>query len=715
MRTSCQAVSHEFVIVHLQPLFSGLLFSCLTVTAASLAAGAGTPETRAPVETLVGHANDAEITVALPVNRPADAHYDWTGAYFGAHLGYATGSSRWSATDSGGAGPNFIGSLDFYKGFNFSKGTGSYFGGFQAGYNTMLPSHLVLGIEGDVSFPNTIKATQQISSPSLGQASYSEMVQYFGTLRGRIGYPFRNWLIYGIGGFAWTYDQFTRTQIAGTPVGGTAVPGTSESSLHWRAGGTVGAGVEVPFAPNWTAKLEYLFTRFGTIGVKFPAAAQRFDSNLSMNEVRLGLNYGFGNSAAQWNSPIADYVSIHGQSTYVNQYAPAFRAPYRGPNSLVPKSGRETWDATLYTGLRFWPGAEFWVNPEIDQGFGLSTTVGVAGFPSGEAYKVGNNYPYARLPRMFIRQTVNLSGETEEIEAGANQFGGSRLVNRLVITAGKFAVTDIFDINKYAHDPRSDFLNWAIIDTATFDYAADSWAYTYGTAVEWYQGRWTLRAGVFDLSTAPNSAFLDPGFRQFQLVFEVERRYDLWGQPGKVVITGFLSRGRMGRYQDATQLAAITGEPADIAAVRRYTSRGGISINIEQEIFPDLGFFARAGLATDNVEPYEFTDVDRTLAAGFSLAGTRWGRPNDTVGVAGVINGISSVHQAFLNAGGLGILVGDGKLPHPGAEYIVEAYYKINIWRSAFATFDLQYINNPAYNRDRGPVWVPGFRFHVEF
>ena len=190
--------------MHLQPLFSGLLFSCLTVTAASLAAGAGTPETRAPVETLVGHANDAEITVALPVNRPADAYYDWTGAYIGAHLGYAAGSSRWSATEAGAISPNFTGSLDFYKGFNFSKGTGSYFGGFQAGYNYMLPSRVILGLEGDVSFPNSIKATQQISSPSIGQASYSEMVEYFGMVRGRVGYSVGNWLIYGTGGFAWT-------------------------------------------------------------------------------------------------------------------------------------------------------------------------------------------------------------------------------------------------------------------------------------------------------------------------------------------------------------------------------------------------------------------------------------------------------------------------------------------------------------------------------
>src|SRR5262249_2188993 len=411
----------------------------------------------------------------------------------------------------------------------------------------------------------------------------------------------------------------------------------------------------VSFAANWTAKLEYLFIHFGITSVNFPAGAQRFDSDLRMHELRLGVNYNFGSNPENGNGFITDRLSIHGQTTFVNQYAPSFRAPYRGPNSLLSKSGRQTWDATLYTGLRLWSGAEFWLNPEIDQGFGLSKTLGVAGFPSGEAYKVGNNYPYARLPRMFIRQTVNLSGETEKIEAGANQFGGSRLVNRLVITAGKFAVTDIFDINKYAHDPRSDFLNWAIIDTATFDYAADSWAYTYGTAIEWYQGRWTLRAGVFDLSTAPNSAALDPGFRQFQLVFEVERRLDLSGQPGKVPFPGFLTRARMGRYQEATQLAAITGEPADIAAVRHYTSRGGVSLNVEQQLLPDLGFFARGGLATDNVEPYEFTDVDRTIAAGGSLSRPPRGGTNRNPCRSGAHKRVFNEEQTPLHCAGRGL------------------------------------------------------------
>jgi high affinity Mn2+ porin len=706
--------------MRLQSLFFAL-FLC-HLPAAPQVLFADPSEASPSVGTVIGRTNDTNPAVAVPVTGPTITEYDWTGAYGGAHVGYAWGSSDWTAHGTGATGPSLTGSLDFYKGFDFSKGTGSFFGGLQAGYNYMLPSQLVLGIEGDVSFPNSIRGIQTISSPSIGQASYAETVEYFGTVRGRIGYSFNNWLVYGTSGLAWTYDQFTRAQLAGTPLGGTAVAGTAESALRSRTGWAAGAGVEVPFAPNWTGRFEYLFTDFGATSVKFPAGAQRFDSDLALHEVRLGLNYRFGSNTAKWNGvtiePSAldpENWSIRGQTTYVNQYVPSFRAPYRGANSLISKSGRETWDATLYAGLRLWQGAELWINPEIDQGFGLSKTLGVAGFPSGEAYKVGANYPYTRLPRMFIRQTIWLGGETEKVEPAINQFEGSRSADRLVITLGKFAVTDIFDTNKYAHDPRSDFLNWSLIDTGTFDYAADAWGFTYGTAVEWYQGRWTLRGGVFDLSIVPNSTDLDPGFRQFQLVLEVERRYDLWGQPGKLALTGYLSRGRMGHYDAAVRLAELTGGPADIAAVRRYTGRGGIGLNVEQQILPELGLFARAGLASGDVEPYEFSDIDRTIAAGLSLSGKHWGRPDDTVSIAGVINGISSKHQAYLNAGGLGILVGDGKLPHPGPEYIVEAYYNMHIWRRVFAAPDLQHITNPAYNRDRGPVWVPGFRFHAEF
>ena len=277
----------------------------------------------------------------------------------------------------------------------------------------------------------------------------------------------------------------------------------------------------------------------------------------------------------------------------------------------------------------------------------LANTLGVAGYTSGEAYKIGFAYPYTRLQRAFIRQTIDLGGETQKVDAGINQFAGSQTANRLVITVGKFSVADIFDNNKYAHDPRNDFMNWAIVDTGTFDYAAEPWGYTLGAAAEWYQGDWTLRGGLFDLSILPNNLELDPTFDQFQWVGEIERRYELWGHPGKIAVTGFFSRGRMGSFADAIALADITGGPADIAAVRQYQSRGGVSLNLEQEITADLGAFVRAGWANGDIEPYEFTDIDRTAAAGLSLNGKQWGRPDDTVGIAGVVNGISKIHRGI--------------------------------------------------------------------
>ncbi|MDB5461217.1 MAG: putative exported protein of unknown function, partial [Caulobacteraceae bacterium] len=193
--------------------------------------------------------------------------------------------------------------------------------------------------------------------------------------------------------------------------------------------------------------------------------------------------------------------ALHVQATATLQYHPAFRSPYRGDQSLDPGArGDETADVTLYAGVRPWRGAELWINPEIDQGFGLSNTLGVAGYPSGEAYKVGDRQPYLKLPRLFLRQTVDLGGGRAATEADLNVLGGSHSADRLVLTVGKFGVPDIFDANSYAHDPRQDFLNWSLIDTGSFDYAADAWGFTYGAAAEWYRGGWTLRAGLFDLS-----------------------------------------------------------------------------------------------------------------------------------------------------------------------------------------------------------------------
>ena len=298
-------------------------------------------------------------------------------------------------------------------------------------------------------------------------------------------------------------------------------------------------------------------------------------------------------------------------------------------NSLPGRAeGRETWDASINVGVRLWPGAELWIEPELDQGFGFANTHGAAGFPSAEAFKIGSTYPYARLQRYYIRQTIALGGGSEMVEADFDNFAMATTANRLVITAGKFDVFDVFDMNKYANDPKSDFLSWSLINAGTFDASGDCWDYTYGVAAEWYQGRWTLRGGIFDLSTAPaggispTSEYLDPTFEQFQMVGEIEERHTLWGEPGKIKVAGFLSRGRAGKFQDAINLAAVIGGPGNINAVRAYTSRPGLSLNLEQQISDDLGVFARAGWADGTVEPWEFTDIDRTVSGGVSLLGT---------------------------------------------------------------------------------------------
>jgi high affinity Mn2+ porin len=408
--------------------------------------------------------------------------------------------------------------------------------------------------------------------------------------------------------------------------------------------------------------------------------------------------------------------AVHTQATFVLQGHDAFRSPYRGAQSLDPAArGNETADVTLYAGVRPWAGAELWINPEIDQGFGLQDTLGVAGFPSGEAYKVGKSEPYLRLPRLFLRQAFDLGGERQAVDPDLNVLGGVRTADRLVLTVGKFGVTDVFDGNDYAHDPRQDFFNWTLIDTGAFDYAADAWGYTYGASAELYKGPWALRGGWFDLSKSPNSASLDSKFDQYQWIAEGERRYTLAGRAGKIDLTGYLTHGHMALFADAVALSAATGAPADASLVRRMHERAGVSLNLQQAITDDLGAFVRAGVADGRYEAFEFTDVDRTFAVGLSEGGKPWGRAGDRLAAAVVVNEASDERQAYLAAGGLGILVGDGRLPHPGAETVFETYYNLEVVKGLHATVDYQFIDNPAYNRDRGPVSVLAIRLHAQY
>jgi high affinity Mn2+ porin len=634
---------------------------------------------------------------------PAPSLCDWTGFYVGGHMGYAFGNSNWTAT---GADGNAARSLNFSQGFDIFSEIGSWNEGVQFGYNYMLKNRLLVGVEADLTFPSFQNlaglSTGATTTYAAGNNNYTDTLLGSGTVRGRIGYGLGNWLFYATGGLAWTVDQITLAQSSGL---------SSQVEVP-RVGWAAGAGVEFPISGQWTGKVEYLFTDYGNSTVNFAGLGDTINSNLKLQEVRLGLNYQFGNPSSNGNwaapsVPVSDNMSFHGQATFVDQGYPAFRSAFpNGPQSL-PQEGQDdqTFDLTLYAGFKLWRGAELWVDPEIDQGFGVGNAHGLAGFASAEAYKLGSADPYARIQRAFIRQTIDLGGETQKVDADINRFEGTTTSDRLVLTVGRFQVVDMFDTNKYANNAKTDFLNWSSVNAGSFDYAGDAWAYTYGAAVEWYTGRFTLRGGVFDMSETPASTSsygalgfeADSSFSNLEFVAEIEERHTLWGQPGKVKLTGYVISGTQGNFPQAlalfNQFGANTPTPINAGdtaadywmnASRSYQNVPGISFNMEQQVNDVVGVFARAGWVNGLYEMWDNTDVSYSGQVGISVKGTGWGRPDDTVGIAGVVNGISNSEAAWLNAGGLGIVIGDGSgnLPHAGLEKIIEAYYSYTLTAS---------------------------------
>ena len=415
--------------------------------------------------------------------------------------------------------------------------------------------------------------------------------------------------------------------------------------------------------------------------------------------------------------------SVAGQFTQVLQWHPAFAAAYTGANSLrATADSNETTDLTLFLAAPVGRQAALYVDPEVDQGFGLSNTLGVAGFPSAEAFKVGNHTPRLRLPRLFVQVDIDLGGATEVLAAGVHQAITARAAERVTLTAGKLAVTDLFDANRYAHDARSDFLNWSVVDGGAFDYAADAFGFTYGVAAEWIHPGGAVRAGGFALSGVPNGTTIDSSLQQNQWVLEWEQVLDCNGQPGALRLLAFSNRARMARYQDAVQAAAgaglpgaaMVGTPPDVAAVRAFARRNGVAFNLEQAFGAGLGLFVRLSANDGRYEAYEFTEINRSAALGLVAQGGAWQQAGQRAGIALVQNQLSAPAQRYFAVGGLGLLVGDGAQRY-GPENLVEAWYAVGIAAGLQVTIDAQRIVHPAYNRDRGPVTVLGLRLHAEF
>jgi high affinity Mn2+ porin len=400
----------------------------------------------------------------------------------------------------------------------------------------------------------------------------------------------------------------------------------------------------------------------------------------------------------------------HVQNTDIVQATPGFSSQYSGPNSLDNRGEiRETVSFDLYAGARLWAGAEAHVDGLMWQGFGLSKTLGVEGFPNGEAFRLGTRDPKAIVARLFIRQTINLGGDSEAVGDDELNLAGKRDVSRLTLTLGKISVKDIFDNNTYANDPRTQFMNWALMANEAWDYPADSLGYMTGLAAELNEPGWAARYGFIQMPPVSNGMGADQHcLKAWGMVTELERDYTMAGHPGAVRLLVYDNRAHMGSYQAALD---SPDRPADIVATRAYRTKTGFGVNAEQELAKNVGVFARLGWSDGKNEAWTFADVDRNATLGVSLKGEAWGRPGDTLALAGGINGISRVHQEFLAAGGTGILAGDGALSY-GPERIMETYYDVRLSSHLNAALDYQFVANPAYNRDRGPVSIFALRLH---
>jgi high affinity Mn2+ porin len=406
--------------------------------------------------------------------------------------------------------------------------------------------------------------------------------------------------------------------------------------------------------------------------------------------------------------------SVHGQATIIPQFSGPFHSPYEGANSYADRHQSDaTYTATLFFGARLFPGTEVFVNPELSGGQGVGRVVGLGDPPNGEAPRVSSAEPSPSFARIFVRETFGLGGDQEEIADGQNTIAGKQDVRRITVTAGQYSAGDIFDGNAYAHDPRGQFSNWALMDNAAWDYPADTKGYTQGVTVEYNEREFAVRYGIFREPKEANGQKLDAHLDEaFAQVLEGEYRYDAWGQPGVVRPMAYANRAHMGSYSEA--VAEEGGGVPDVTAARDYRTKYGYGVSFDQAITSEVGMFARAGWNDGPTETWAFTEVDRSVSGGVSIKGTSWGRKDDLIGVGGFLSGLSTSHRDYLAAGGLGFELGDGKLNYAPEEG-VEAYYLIAISSNIFLSFDGQVINHPGYNADRGPIVVGGFRFHFEF
>jgi high affinity Mn2+ porin len=427
--------------------------------------------------------------------------------------------------------------------------------------------------------------------------------------------------------------------------------------------------------------------------------------------------FGFNAHAQHYNFHSPDSTekwNFHFQMTVIDQSHTSFTAPYSGQNSLNPASEEAlSITTTMFIGRKLWKGASLYFNPEVSGGSGVSSARGVAGFVNGETFRIGSPAPALYLGRLFYRQYIALSEKEDLVPPDNNQLKEYVPQKRLVITAGKFAVSDLFDNNTYSHDPRMQFINWSLMSNGAWDYAANTRGYIDGVALEYITPKWEARAATTLEPSYANGPEMDYNyFKAYSQTVEVARHLEIHEHKGVIRLLLFRNVTKAQAYTDV-----IKNDPTlDVIDGKNYGGvKYGFGINFEQELNDNLGVFARLGWNDGKTATWAFTEIDQSVSAGLNYTGKQWGRAEDVVGLAGVVNGISDEHRAFLNAGGYGFIIGDGKLPNYSTEKILEAYYSAKINKNLFISGDYQFVQNPAYNADRGPVNVFAIRAHVEF
>jgi high affinity Mn2+ porin len=425
-------------------------------------------------------------------------------------------------------------------------------------------------------------------------------------------------------------------------------------------------------------------------------------------------------------SPEARY-DFQSEITFILQHLFPFHSPYAGPDSLRSRSETELTDTyTLYLGARLSPEVEVYVNPELAWGNGIGEGDGLAGYTNGDLIGQGSLRPEPYLARYFVRWRIPLPQHGEksmrEVQIGRapNMIAGEAAAHRLVVTFGKFAVSDIFDVNAYANSPRQQFMNDAFVNNLAYDLAQETRGYDLGLTVVWIHPTWVIRFGTFAMPTTaggPDLAYNLSDAHSEQIEGELHAR--LLGRKNPPLLARLLAYrnvATMGRYSDALA-AQPPGAPPDITQVRKHGAvKYGFGLNFEQGLADGgaTGVFGRFGWNNGDTESFSYAEADRFLSIGGQLSGARWKRKNDRVGLALAQSDLSGAHKNYLAAGGVGLNLGDGALRY-GSERILETYYSYQLSTPIALSLDYQYIANPGYNRDRGPVSVVSLRLYATF